>query len=341
MHSRLAAWAAKKPKPENVLSSFDIAGVAAHIRERGARNIIVMTGAGLSTAAGIPDFRTPGTGLYDNLEAYGLPHPQAIFSIDFLRSNPKPFFVLAKELFPGVHAPTMAHHFVAMLAAKGLLLRLFTQNIDTLERLTGLADEKIVEAHGSFAAAHCIDCGTAHAQDHVRAAVFADEIATCQKCGGIVKPDIVFFGEDLPRRFFERAQADFKKCDLLIVMGTSLKVQPFASLIGRVPDTCPRLLLNREVAGTLPREIPHPAMAALYGLEGPFLFLPEHAAHNWRDVAHLGDCDDGVRALCAEMGWQQELDALCEAAAAARERGAAAVGAATETEDPVAAGYSV
>ena len=79
-------------------------------------NIIVMTGAGLSTSAGIPDFRTPGTGLYDNLEKYGLPEPQAIFSIDYLRTNPKPFFVLAKELFPGVHAPTLSHYFVALLA---------------------------------------------------------------------------------------------------------------------------------------------------------------------------------------------------------------------------------
>ena len=326
MHSRMAAWAAKKPKPETILSSFDVPGIASHIREHNAKNIIVMTGAGLSTAAGIPDFRTPGTGLYDNLEKYGLPSPQAIFSIDFLRQNPKPFFVLAKELFPGAYEPTMAHHFIALLEAKGLLLRLFTQNIDTLERLTGLPGDKIVEAHGSFAAAHCIDCGRVHTQAHVKSVVFADGIPTCLSpdCGGIVKPDIVFFGEDLPRRFHERAKADFAQCDLLIVMGTSLQVQPFASLVAKVPPSCPRLLLNREPVGTLPPEIPHPALAALYGLDAPFLFLPEHAMHNWRDAAHLGDCDEGVRALCGEMGWQEDLDALCETAAAARAATAAA-----------------
>lgn len=79
------------------------------------------------TAAGIPDFRSPGSGLYDNLQKYNLPYPQAIFEINFFRENPKPFFVLAKELYPGVFKPTFGHYFIRMLQDKGLLLRHYTQ----------------------------------------------------------------------------------------------------------------------------------------------------------------------------------------------------------------------
>ncbi|XP_013142158.1 PREDICTED: NAD-dependent protein deacetylase sirtuin-2-like, partial [Papilio polytes] len=79
--------------------------------------------------------------------------------------------------------------------------------------------------------------------------IFADQIPICTECPGIIKPDIVFFGESLPERFQTCLQEDFQKCDLLIIMGSSLEVQPFASLIDMVPEWCPRLLINREKAG--------------------------------------------------------------------------------------------
>lgn len=78
-------------------------------------------------AAGIPDFRSPGSGLYDNLQKYNLPYPQAIFEINFFRENPKPFFILAKELYPGIFKPTPGHYFIRLLQDKGLLLRHYTQ----------------------------------------------------------------------------------------------------------------------------------------------------------------------------------------------------------------------
>lgn len=78
-------------------------------------------------AAGIPDFRSPGSGLYDNLQKYNLPYPQAIFEINFFRENPKPFFVLAKELYPGIFKPTIGHYFIRLLQEKGYLLRHYTQ----------------------------------------------------------------------------------------------------------------------------------------------------------------------------------------------------------------------
>lgn len=169
----------------------------------------------------------------------------------------------AKELFPGQYKPTPGHNFIRLLHDKGLLLRCFTQNIDSLEAEAGIPKEKIVAAHGNFDSASCIVTGEQVCIDEVRDAIMAGPTGVAamnEKHGGLVKPDIVFFGEQLPDRFYQLAgirhpsipelrpgEPDFDKCDLLIVMGTSLVVQPFASLIDRVPKECPRLLLNREV----------------------------------------------------------------------------------------------
>ncbi|XP_030921553.1 NAD-dependent protein deacetylase sirtuin-2-like [Geospiza fortis] len=115
-----------------------------------------MVGAGISTSAGIPDFRSPGTGLYSNLQSYNLPYPEAIFEIGFFKKHPEPFFALARELYPGQFKPTVCHYFMRLLQDKGLLLRCYTQNIDTLERVAGLDPELLVEAHGTFFTSHCL-----------------------------------------------------------------------------------------------------------------------------------------------------------------------------------------
>lgn len=109
-------------------------------------------------AAGIPDFRSPDTGLYNNLQKYKLPYPTAIFELDYFLTKPKPFFALAKELYPGTFKPTPCHYFIKLLHEKGLLVRHYTQNIDTLERIAGIPDEKLVEAHGTFYSNHCLVC---------------------------------------------------------------------------------------------------------------------------------------------------------------------------------------
>ncbi|CAL4127521.1 unnamed protein product, partial [Meganyctiphanes norvegica] len=103
--------------------------------------------------------------------------------------------------------------------------------IDTLEHVAKLPAEKLVEAHGTFRIAHCLECRKEYSQEWVKDEIFADRIPNCPSCSGLVKPDIIFFGESLPTRFFQLIQSDFPKCDLLIIMGTSLNVQPFASLI--------------------------------------------------------------------------------------------------------------
>eukprot|EP01134_Creolimax_fragrantissima_P004824 CFRG4824T1 len=290
--------------PQSKLPSLDLAGIASYIQSGGCKNIIMVTGAGISTAAGIPDFRSPGTGLYHNLQKYKLPYPQAIFEIDFFKRNPVPFVVLAKELYPGSFLPTISHYFTKMLSEKGLLKRHYTQNIDTLERVAGVDSELLVEAHGSFNTAKCIECHKPYPSDYVKDLIFAGHIPTCEVCpknNQWIKPDIVFFGEGLPDRFGQCVAEDFPVCDLLIVAGTSLKVQPFASVIDMVQDDCPRLMFNKESCGQA-----HPMMRMM-GVRSGFEF---GAAENMRDVQHLGACDDGFMLLAEMLGWKAELEEM-------------------------------
>ncbi|XP_057693416.1 NAD-dependent protein deacetylase sirtuin-3, mitochondrial isoform X2 [Corythoichthys intestinalis] len=260
--------------------------IARNMHEQKYKRVIVMAGAGISTPSGIPDFRSPGSGLYDNLQQYNLPYAEAIFEIAFFHHNPKPFFALAKELYPGNYQPNTTHYFVRLLHEKRLLLRMYTQNIDGLERLAGIPPEMLVEAHGTFATATCTVCRRKYAGEDLRPEVMSGLIPKCPTCTGVVKPDIIFFGEELPPHFFKYL-TDFPFADLLIIMGTSLEVEPFASLAGAVRGSVPRLLINRD-------------------LVGPF------ALQNSRpcDVVLLGDIVSGVHSLVDALGWNQELEAL-------------------------------
>ncbi|XP_066508291.1 NAD-dependent protein deacetylase sirtuin-2-like isoform X1 [Hoplias malabaricus] len=289
---------------EKVLDELSLAGVAHYIQSGKCKNIICMVGAGISTSAGIPDFRSPGTGLYANLQKYNLPYPEAIFQIDYFKKHPEPFFALARELYPGQFKPTVCHYFIRMLKDKGLLRRCYSQNIDTLERVAGLQGEDLIEAHGTFHTSHCLSifCRKEYTLEWMKEKIFSDDqIPKCETCNNLVKPDIVFFGENLPSRFFSSMKQDFPVCDLLIVMGTSLQVQPFASLVSRVPNSCPRLLINMEKTGQ--SDFP----MGLLGFGGGMDFDSDKA---YRDVAHLSTCDDGCLALAELLGWKAELEEL-------------------------------
>jgi NAD-dependent histone deacetylase SIR2 len=169
------------------------------------------------------------------LARLNLPYAEAVFDISYFRRNPLPFYALAHELYPGKYRPTITHYFIRLLSDKGLLFKLFTQNIDCLEREAGVPGHKIVEAHGSFARQSCIDCKTAYPEDLMKEAIQRKEVPYCKmpQCNGLVKPEIVFFGEQLPEAFLENI-AILPAADLCIVMGTSLSVHPFASL----PSLC-------------------------------------------------------------------------------------------------------
>ncbi|XP_077476863.1 NAD-dependent protein deacetylase sirtuin-3, mitochondrial isoform X1 [Stigmatopora argus] len=259
--------------------------------EQKYKRVIVMAGAGISTPSGIPDFRSPGSGLYDNLQQYNLPYAEAIFEISFFHHNPKPFFALAKELYPGNYQPNLTHYFVRLLHEKRLLLRMYTQNIDGLERLAGIPPEMLVEAHGTFATATCTVCRRKYTGEDLRPELMSGIIPKCPTCTGVVKPDIIFFGEELPPHFFKYL-TDFPFGDLLIIMGTSLEVEPFASLAGAVRGSVPRLLINRDLVGP-------------FGLQN----------NRPCDVVLLGDVVSGVQTLVDALGWTQELEALIATAA--------------------------
>jgi NAD-dependent SIR2 family protein deacetylase len=297
---RAAAYLSSSTHGSSPARPLDLERAAELIAAEGSRTV-VMAGAGISVSAGIPDFRTPGTGLYDNLQEYGLPHPQAIFDLDFYRHNPRPFQRLCRELWPGNFAPTPMHALFKVLHDKGKLLRCFTQNIDSLETAAGLPADAVVPAHGNFDGAHVVATGAPVPIEEVRAAAFggAEEWgALAARHGGLVKPDIVFFGENLPRRFFERVQADLPAADLLLVCGTSLEVHPFASLVGEVRAGTPRLLINRERVGEGP--------VGMHG-RGGFDF------DSGTDGHYAGDCDDAARRLARLLGWEGELDAVLAA----------------------------
>jgi NAD+-dependent protein deacetylase SIR2 len=214
-----------------------------------------------------------------------LPHPEAVFELDFFRFNPYPFYILAKELYPANFQPTVSHAFVSLLAKKNLLRMLFTQNIDCLERKAGVPSDLIVEAHGSFATQRCIECRTPFPDDDMRKCVEEGNVAFCirEECGGYVKPDIVFFGEGLPYSFFENMTVPLE-ADLIIVMGTSLTVYPFANLPRLAQYGVPRVLFNMDPVGD-------------FGERGD-------------DVLCLGSCDAGIRKLADELGWRDELEKL-------------------------------
>ncbi|XP_061578657.1 NAD-dependent protein deacetylase sirtuin-3 [Cololabis saira] len=289
MGSRSDQCSPSPPGPKSSSKSSSrggLASVARLVKLGRCKNVVVVAGAGISTPSGIPDFRTPGTGLYANLEKYNLPYPEAIFNIEYFSDNPQPFFSLAKALYPGTHRPNYIHYFIRMLHHKGLLLRVYTQNIDGLEKLCGIPDDKLVEAHGNFATASCHLCYTPYPAEEAKCAIMNDNVPTCSFCSATVKPDVVFFGEDLPQKYFLHTK-DFPKADLLIIMGTSLQIEPFASLVNTVRSTVPRLLLNRHAVG-------------------PFERVPLRRG----DHVELGDLADTVQRLAEMLGWSSEIDEL-------------------------------
>ena len=207
-----------------------------------------------------------------------------MFDLDFYRKNPRPFCALAKELWPGrKYSPTLTHSFLKLLSEKKKLLRNYSQNIDGLEYLADIPSEQILECHGHFRTASCIKCGKAmDGKDCERIILEKGNAPKCNKknCGGYVKPDIVFFGEGLPKRFHSLLRGDIAKSDLLIVMGTSLMVGPVNGIPQMV--TCKRILLNRELVG-------------------------DFDECSDQDVFCSGDCDDNIVTVSKLLGWEEEL----------------------------------
>ena len=273
----------------------------------------------ISTSLGIPDFRSKDTGLYAQLEHLGLSDPQEVFDISLFREDPTIFYSVAKDILPSSKKFSPTHAFIKLLQDRGKLLTNFTQNIDNLEGHTGILPEKLVQCHGSFATATCIECKTRVPGDAICKDLKAGKVARCDAClknirnvkpgmkrkrspngsskskkkrkeeyedsssndddeiatAGVMKPDITFFGEDLPDIFEKRLlHHDRNLVDLVLVIGTSLKVAPVSEVVGVIPTTVPQIYISREPC-----------------------------SHVNFDVDLLGDCDVVVTELCKRAGW--------------------------------------
>ncbi|KAL7712956.1 NAD-dependent deacetylase sirtuin-2 [Entamoeba marina] len=266
---------------EPLFVSYDIEGVAKYIQKISPKNIIALVGAGMSTAAGIPDFRSPKTGLFHKLAKFNLPFPEAVFDIRFFPKDPAPFYEVMKDIFPGQNKyfPTRSHMLLKRFQDMNILKKVYTQNIDDLESVAGLREDKVVYSHGTFRTAHCLQCSKSFVTSDFIEDIKMGKILYCD-CGGLIKPDVVFYHESLPENFFSNIDDDFDSCDMLLVFGTALVVYPFAALVDRVTPNCPRIVINRDLVG---RDMD-------YDGEG-------------RDVAILGDCDEIVNQLCSHLNW--------------------------------------
>jgi NAD-dependent deacetylase len=194
---------------------------------RTAGPVVALTGAGISVPSGIPDFRTPGKGLWENVD------PMAVAHISVWRRDPARFWSFYGQRFALLDGkrPNGAHFALAELERRGLLAGVITQNIDGLHAAAGTADP--VEVHGSVRTASCLRCGfrLPLAETRERLAADPEGVPRCD-CGAPLKPDVVLFGEFLPEDAMERAQALAEAAGLMLAIGSSLEVYPVAGLPG-------------------------------------------------------------------------------------------------------------
>jgi NAD-dependent deacetylase len=191
---------------------------------RESRCTVALTGAGVSVPSGIPDFRTPETGIWENVD------PMEVAHIDVFERDPARFWSYYRPRFHslGDKRPNAAHEALAELERRGLLAGVITQNIDRLHRAAG--SENVVEVHGSIATSTCRDCEVSFGIEAVDALFNTDGVAECDACRGPVKPDVVLFGELLPEEAMRNAQELAARADLMLCIGTSLVVHPVAGL---------------------------------------------------------------------------------------------------------------
>ncbi len=190
-----------------------------------AKHAIAFTGAGISTASGIPDFRSPECGLWNNVD------PLAVASIYGFRQNPQAFFDWIRPLASlTLNAnPNAAHYALAKWEAKGLLKAVITQNIDMLHTRAG--SKRVYELHGHLREATCIHCFTVYAAVPLIQQFIEDGVVPhCPKCGSVIKPNLILFGEQLPARELMAAKEAARNADLVLVIGSSLEVFPAADL---------------------------------------------------------------------------------------------------------------
>ncbi len=203
-----------------------------------ANHAVVLTGAGISTPSGIPDFRSAGTGLWSKNEA------MEVASLNTFRKDPERFFVwfrpLANQIFNA--APNPAHAGLAKLEKSGNIKSIVTQNIDALHHKAG--SKNVIELHGTLRTLSCTHCfQQAPAENYIKSFVERGELPHCPECNEIMKPDVILFGEQLPQQAWYDAQRESRRCDLMLVAGSSLEVMPVAGLPMQAIDRGAHLII--------------------------------------------------------------------------------------------------
>ena len=222
---------------------------------RSAKRIVAIVGAGISTSSGIPDFRSAG-GLYSIVEKLelDLPQPECLFDIRYFKDDPVPFYSFLPWLYSGKKRGKAgkglgkAHIFLRKLEEKRKLQRVYTQNIDNLEAQAGI--EKVVYCHGRMDTCKCLSCKECTDTSSYTRQIAKQQVLKCRRmmphgrCGGLLKPNITFFGEKLPKKIDSAVKADAGRADLIIVSGTSMKVAPVSTLPSFFPKNVPVVVVN-------------------------------------------------------------------------------------------------
>ncbi len=201
----------------------EIAHAAALLQE--AHYAVALTGAGTSTPSGIPDFRSPESGMWEQVD------PMEVASIYTFRRHPDAFYNWIRPMVTTLLTakPNPGHLALAELEAAGWLKAIITQNIDNLYQRAGA--HEVLELHGHLREATCIRCyQTVPAQALLNDILTSDDVPRCTACGGVMKPNVVLFGEQLPIKVINAAIAHIRKADLMLIAGTSLEVMPASQL---------------------------------------------------------------------------------------------------------------
>jgi NAD-dependent deacetylase len=209
-----------------------------------ARRVVVFTGAGISTESGIPDFRSPGTGLWNKIKPIEF---QDFIASDEVRQESWRRRFGGEPVWEGA-VPNKGHEAVAKLVADGKCSSVITQNVDNLFQDSGIPDDQVIELHGNNTFARCLDCSTRYEMAELEQQFKArDRVEPCSRCGGVVKSATISFGQAMPEQEMRLAQEQTLACDLFIVLGSSLVVYPAAGFPELAKNVGARLvILNRE-----------------------------------------------------------------------------------------------
>jgi NAD-dependent SIR2 family protein deacetylase len=260
------------------------------------KNITFITGAGISTSAGIPDFRSSNGLFAQTQKKYNLSNPAQFFQISLFYQHPEYFYDFCKNVEKQINSckPTKAHLFQGFLCKKGLVRRIFTQNVDGLEIKAGCPKELCTFAHGRIDVAGCPECLRDYDIEELKKKIYNDEIAYCEHCKKPIKPKVVFYGEYLPQSYFNSFD-DITKTDCAIIMGTSLEVYPFNRLPCNVPSDSWRVLIN------------------LVKVSGAFFTTNRLKFDNEykKDCFIQGYTDEVIQKIVDDCGWTNEFNEYC------------------------------